>query len=606
MSQGEPGDGRGLDPASHVVRDAQGGGRLISPLRAVLGYVWRYRAHYLVGAGCLVAGTVLSLAIPWTVKHAIEALQSDASRAPLARDVTVIVLLAIVNGAVRMASRFAIIGAAQRIEADLRNDLYGSLQTFLPGFYATRTIGDLMARASSDVAGVKSLIGFGAVSTIGTGTAFVGAVSAMVFVDPWLTLWAMSPYPVLIVLALRFNRTLHERTDAAQAQLGTVSARVQEYLAGMTVVRAYTMETQAMRSFSDANGELLERNLALARVQAQFTPLMTLIAGLGTLTVLWLGGRDVVAGRLTLGALVAFNGYLAYLAWPTMAFGWTLAMARRGLTSMGRIQEIINLAGPARAPAPAATWQGSSAIRFEHLTFAYDGIPVLRDVSFAVAERETVAVVGPTGSGKTTLGLLVARLWDPPPGTVFVGGHDVTTVDPSTLRAALGYVPQEAFLFSRSIADNVTLVRDGIGRDDARGALATAAVTSEIDAWPHGLDTVVGERGLTLSGGQRQRVALARALAGAPPILILDDLFANVDSATEEAILRGVREATASRTVLLMTHRLRAARAADRVVVLAEGHVVETGTHDALLAQGGLYARLWRIQQLEEEIARAS
>lgn len=530
-------------------------------------------------------------------------------------------LLALANGVARLGSRFTIIGAAQRVEYDLRNDLYAALETFPPAFYAAHPTGDLMARASSDVAAVKSLFGFGAVSLAGTVFAFVGALAAMLVLDPWLTLWALAPYPVLILLAKRFNALVHEHTQAVQEQLGVLSARVQEHLAGMAVVRAYALEGRAAREFARENAEYLRRSLALARSSSSFAPLMGLIAGVGTLVVLWAGGKAVVDGRLSLGALAAFNGYLAYLTWPTIALGWTLSIVRRGLTSMGRIQEITDAAaqekiGPGRAEpsrfflSPPSVDAGpavpATTVRFANLTFAYEGRgPVLRDVTFTVAAGETVAVVGPTGSGKTTLGLLLARLWEPPRGTIFVGERDVTTIDRQALRAALGYVPQEGFLFSRSIRENIVLGRDGVDAGRARAAAAEAGIAEEVERFPAGFDTVVGERGLTLSGGQRQRVALARALVGVPPILVLDDAFASVDAAKEEEIVGKLRDLTAGCTVLLMTHRLRAARTADRIVVLDEGRVVETGRHDELVKTGGVYARLWRVQQLEEEIGRA-
>jgi ATP-binding cassette, subfamily B, multidrug efflux pump len=555
---------------------------------------------------CLATATGLSLAIPWTVKQAIDALRAEGAAAPLGRYVGLIVLYAAGNGVARLASRFAMAGGAQYIAADLLARLYGALQTFPPAAFARFTTGDLMARATSDVTAIRSLVGFGAISTVSTALAFVGALAAMLAVDPWLTLWAMAPSPALILMARRYNTAVTERSHAAQERLGDLSTLVQERLAGMAVVRAYTMEAKATAEFAAANASLRDAGVALAKTQAHFVPLMGLIGGVGTLVVIWAGGTAVAGGRLTLGALVAFTGYLAYLAWPTAALGLTLAMLRRGLASMERIQEVLAQARPARVESDEGAPDALAAsIRFAGLTFVYDEgrEPVLRDVTFEVRPGEMVAIVGPTGSGKTTLGLLLARLWEPPAGTVFVGGHDVTALSLGRLRATLAWVPQDAFLFSRALVDNVTLGREPIALSDVRAAAVTAGIETEVSSFAQGWDTVAGERGLTLSGGQRQRVAVARALAGRPPLLVLDDVFANVDAAKEVEMLSQLRDAAP--TLLVMTHRLRAAQSADRIVVLDDGRVVETGTHDVLLAAGGLYARLWRTQRLEEEIARA-
>jgi ATP-binding cassette subfamily B protein len=552
----------------------------------------------------LLAATVSSLAIPWSVKHAVDALQPGSDGGDVGGWVFLILVFACTNGVARLVSRFAILGASQHLEADVRNDLYASLQRYPPRFYTTHSTGDLMARASSDVSAVKSLVGFGSISLFSTTFAFAGALAAMIAVDPWLTLWAMAPFPAMALLARWFNTVVNERSLAAQEQLGVLSGRVQEYVSGMTVVRAYGMERAAIGDFAAANRDYLTRSMALASVQARFTPLMSLIAGVGTLAVLWGGGIAVARGRLSLGGLVAFTGYLAYLAWPTIALGLTLAIVRRGLTSMARLLEIMEPAPVPTSGAATPLGDGPLAIRYDGLTFAYDdGPPVLRDVSFAVEPGQMVVVVGPTGGGKSTLGLLLARLWEPPPGTVFLGGHDVTTLAPEPLRSALGWVPQEAFLFSRSILENVTLAREEMDLGRGRAAAVEAGIAEEVEQLPHGWDTVVGERGLTVSGGQRQRLALARALAGGARTLVLDDVFASVDAAKEEEIIGQLRQEGRDRTLLVMTHRLRVAPLADRIVVLSDGRVVETGRHADLLRAGGAYARLWRIQQLEEEIA---
>jgi ATP-binding cassette, subfamily B, multidrug efflux pump len=589
----------------------------MSPARRFLRYLRPYRARYIAGLACLVLATGFSLTIPWTVKEAVDALTAGAGRDTVAAYAGLILVLALLHGVARLGSRFSMIGAGQWVEHDLRRDLYERFLRLPALFYHARRTGDLMSRATNDVTNVRSLAGFGSVMLAQTSLAFIGTLVAMSSIDPWLTLWALSPTPILVVAIKRFSHAVDEQSTAVQEQLGVLSAKVQENLTGMAVVRAYTLEPREIDSFGRLNTEYLTRSVRLARTQAGFWPLMGLVGGLGALIILWLGGRGVIEGRISLGAFVAFNGYLAYLAWPTVALGWTLAVARRGLSSMERITEILD-AGPDEGPVetelraggaisgPPPLEIGSGALEFRSLTFAYpERGAALRDVSVTVPEGALVAVVGPTGSGKSTLGALVCRLYDPPRGTVFVGGVDVLDLPLGALRRAIGYVPQDAFLFSRSLRDNARLADDHADDERVRAAAATAGLTAEIEAFPEGWDTLVGERGLTLSGGQRQRVALARALLGDPPYLILDDVFAAVDPAKEAEILRSLRDVLRGRTTLAATHRLRIAETADWIVVLDEGRVVEQGVHANLIGAGGLYARLWRIQQIEAELEQA-
>ena len=592
----------------------------MSPSRRLLGYLYRYRLRYAAGIACLVLAAAFSLSIPWTVKSAVDALERHGRDAALGPYVVIILLLAAGHGVARLGSRFTVLGAGQWVEHDIRADLYAHLQTLPPAFYHRHRTGDLMSRASNDIGALRALAGFGSVMLVGTSLTFLGTIGAMLLIDPRLTLYAMAPFPILIIIAKRFNHDVDARSTEVQEQLGVLSAKVQENLAGMSVVRAYTMEERETGEFERLNREYLSRSIRLARTQAVAWPLMGLISGLGVLIVLWLGGKGVVDGRISLGAFVAFNGYLAQLAWPTIALGWTLANVRRGLASMQRVVEILDTRPTAEsrgaisvsdrieaAPShPEPRVLPTGGMEFSGLTFSYEGrSAALSGVSFRVPEGGMVAVVGPTGSGKSTLGALLCRLFEPPRGAVFLGGADVRDLPLAVLRRSVGYVPQEAFLFSRSLRDNLRLADDGADDERLRSAAETAGLAEEVQGFPRGWDTVVGERGLTLSGGQRQRVALARALVGNPPYLVLDDVLASVDAGKEWEILRALRGAVSGRTTLMMTHRLRAAQEADWVVVLDEGRVVEEGRHPELLASGGLYARLWRVQQLEEELARA-
>jgi ATP-binding cassette, subfamily B, multidrug efflux pump len=577
-------------------------------MRRLYVYMLRYKWRYVFGFVCLLGTATAAMIIPYFLKRAVEVIEHDRELSGLRFYVLLIVGLALVQGVARTFSRFTIFNIGRDIEYNLRNDLFAHLETLPQSYYQRAQTGDLMSRLVNDVGAVRMMIGPGILNFINTPVYYLYAVSIMVTISVPLTVFSLTAYPVVLWIVKRLSRQLMERTVKVQEGLALLSSRAQENLSGMTVVKAYALEDSEIASFARMNAEFQEQSLALARVRGIIAPVMKLVSSAGILVVLWFGGWLVIRERVGMGDLVAFIAYLHLLAWPTMALGWMLSILQRGRASMMRLEHIFvaepEITGP---PSDGEAPIERGEIEFEGVRFAYPGRrspDVLSDVRLRIPAGSTVAIVGRTGAGKTTLVNLIPRLFDPASGSVRIDGWDVRELPLATLRRALGVVPQDPFLFSTTIRENIAYGLSGNGEVDerVRWAASVAGLEKDLEALPRGLETPVGERGITLSGGQKQRVTLARALAVDPKILIFDDALSSVDSETERGILRQLRESFPHRTRLVISHRLSTLRGAETVVVLDEGRIVEFGTHEDLLRGGGVYAEIFLEQMVENEL----
>ncbi len=578
----------------------------MNALRRLVPYYHPYRLQVAFGLLCVVVSATLFNRIPALLSTAIDELRSGAPSQTIWMIAATMVGITLVMAVFRWQMREILNGVSRHIENDLRDALFAHLSTLDAGWYARTRTGEIMARLTNDLSAVRMAAG-PAIMYL-TNTIFGGAIALayMLRSSGRLTAIAVTPMVFLPLVMLRLGKSVHDRFEAVQAHFGDLTTMAQENLSGVRIVRAYRQEAAEEQRFTDLSREYVNRNMRLARLYGLMNPAFTVLAGLGAAAVLGVGGSLVLRGTMTVGAFVGFGFYLSNLTWPLIALGWVTNLFQRGAASMARLNELFDarpaIASPERPVALPAARAGRS-IEFRNVSFAYPGREVLHDLCFAIPAGGTLGVVGATGSGKSTLLELIPRILDASEGEILIDGVAVRSLDLAALRAEIGFVPQESLLFSTTMLENLSY--GGTSDAEARWAAGVAQLSETIAAFPDGYDTMLGERGINLSGGQKQRAAMARALARRPGIVIFDDALSAVDTHTEAAILRGLRDAVAGRTAVIASHRITAIRDATHIIVLHEGRIVERGTHETLLAERGRYWALLRRQQLEEAVEAA-
>jgi ATP-binding cassette, subfamily B, multidrug efflux pump len=572
-------------------------------------YLYKYRVHFFWGGLALLLNNAIWIVFPQVIGRAINDLYRGVTRHKIVSYSLALVVIALSKGVFQYLMRWILIGISREIEFDFRNDLFRHLESLSYSYYQRTRVGDIMARATNDLNAVRMLLGPGIMYTANTIVFTVLALFFMTKISLRLTMITFLPLPLGSILIQYFGRRIHERFERIQASFSDISARAQENFSGARLIRAYVQEQPEIELFETANREYIFRSLKLVRIVGMLWPTLETLLGLAIILVLWLGGREVLLHRINIGQFVAYNIYMVQLTWPVLALGWVINIFQRGTASLGRINEIfsekptVTDAGVARDLKNVTTIHGD--IEFRNLSFSYpNGSEVLSGIDLRIPAGTSLAIVGPTGSGKSTLVSLIPRVYDAAKGSVLIDGRDVTEFRLETLRRNIGFVPQETFLFSSTIGDNIAFGTEHSTDAEVEAAAEAASLAKDIQGFPQRYATVVGERGLTLSGGQKQRTAIARAIIRNPRILILDDALSSVDTYTEERILNHLREIMQGRTTIFISHRVSTVRAADQIAVLHGGSIVEIGTHDELLSLNGYYADLYNKQLLEEELAK--